>query len=53
MSNVRVVAMMLVVVLVVLMVLFANGAMGRFLCRRFSHGWLENHGFIACYPRGP
>jgi len=50
-SNIRVVAIVLVAVLVVLMVLYANGSMGRFLCRHADHGWLERHGIIACRPQ--
>ncbi|WP_157956508.1 hypothetical protein [Dyella sp. C11] len=49
MSNVRVVAIVLVGVLVVLMLLYANGSTGRLLCRHFSGGWLENHGFMTCH----
>jgi hypothetical protein len=48
MSQTRVIAVVLVTVLVVLLLLYANGSMGRFLCRHHKDGWLEKHGFITC-----
>jgi hypothetical protein len=52
MSRVRVIATASVAVLIVLLVLYADGKMGTFLCRHFKGGWLEKQGFIECY-RGP
>lgn len=49
MSHTRIVAVTLATVLIVLLVLYANGSVGRLLCRHFKDGWLERHGFIMCY----
>jgi hypothetical protein len=49
MSNVRIIAVTLATILIVLLVLFANGSAGRFLCRHFKGGWLEKQGYIMCY----
>jgi len=48
MSNVRVIAIVLAAVLIVLLVFYANGSLGRMLCRHAAHGWLETHGYITC-----
>ena len=48
MSHVRIIAMTLAAILIVLLVLFANGSAGRLLCRHFKGGWLEKHGYIMC-----
>ena len=49
MSQTRIIAVVLVAVLLVLLLLYANGSMGRFLCRHHKDGWLEQHGFISCH----
>ena len=49
MSHVRIIATAAVAVLIVVLVLYADGRMGTFLCRHFKDGWLEKHGYIACY----
>lgn len=48
MSNVRVIAISIVTVLVVLLLFYANGSLGRFLCQHFHDGWLEQHGYLMC-----
>ena len=52
MSNVRIIAVTLATLLIVFLVLFANGSAARFLCRHFKGGWLEQQGYIMC-PRVP
>jgi hypothetical protein len=52
MSHVRIIATASVAVLIVLLVLYADGRMGTFLCRHLKDGWLAKQGYIGCY-RGP